>query len=86
MEGREKDIPSIPGITTVSDGKIIDNPCTLVYDMSDSVMPYYAAGYKEDDYKNKIIYYESSRGCPFSCSYCLSSVDKHLRFRNTRTD
>ena len=83
MEGREKDIPSIPGITTVSDGKIIDNPCTLAYDMSDSVMPYYAAGYKEDDYKNKIIYYESSRGCPFSCSYCLSSVDKHLRFRNT---
>lgn len=83
MEGREKDIPSISGITTVSDGKIIDNPCTLVYDMSDSVMPYYAAGYKEDDYKNKIIYYESSRGCPFSCSYCLSSVDKHLRFRNT---
>jgi radical SAM domain protein len=83
MEGREKDIPSIPGITTVSDGKIIDNPCTLVYDMSDSVMPYYAAEYKEDDYKNKIIYYESSRGCPFSCSYCLSSVDKHLRFRNT---
>lgn len=83
MEGREKDISSIPGITTVSDGKIIDNPCTLVYDMSDSVMPYYAAGYKEDDYKNKIIYYESSRGCPFSCSYCLSSVDKHLRFRNT---
>ncbi len=83
MEGREKDIPFIPEITTVSDGKIIDNPCTLVYDMSDSVMPYYAAGYKEDDYKNKIIYYESSRGCPFSCSYCLSSVDKHLRFRNT---
>lgn len=83
MEGREKDIPSIPGITTVSDGKIIDNPYTLEYDMSDSVMPYYAAGYKEDDYKNKIIYYESSRGCPFSCSYCLSSVDKHLRFRNT---
>ncbi len=83
MEGRKEDIPSIPGITTVSDGKIIDNPCTLVYDMSDSVMPYYAAGYKEDDYKNKIIYYESSRGCPFSCSYCLSSVDKHLRFRNT---
>lgn len=83
MEGREEDIPLIPGITTVSDEKIIDNPCTLVYDMSDSVMPYYAAGYKEDDYKNKIIYYESSRGCPFSCSYCLSSVDKHLRFRNT---
>ena len=31
---------------------------------------------------NRIIYYESSRGCPFSCSYCLSSVDKRLRFRS----
>lgn len=34
-----------------------------------------------EDYSNRIIYYESSRGCPFSCSYCLSSVDKKLRFR-----
>lgn len=33
-------------------------------------------------FKNRIIYYESSRGCPFSCSYCLSSVDKKLRFRS----
>lgn len=33
-------------------------------------------------FENKIIYYESSRGCPFSCSYCLSSVDKCLRFRD----
>ena len=36
---------------------------------------------KTEDFANRIIYYESSRGCPFSCSYCLSSVDKHLRFR-----
>ena len=34
------------------------------------------------DFKNRIIYYESSRGCPFSCSYCLSSVEKALRFRS----
>ncbi len=33
-------------------------------------------------FENRIIYYESSRGCPFSCSYCLSSVDKTLRFRD----
>ncbi len=37
---------------------------------------------KMADFSNRIIYYESSRGCPFSCSYCLSSVDKKLRFRN----
>lgn len=35
-----------------------------------------------DDFKNRIIYYESSRGCPFHCSYCLSSVEKQLRFRD----
>ena len=34
-----------------------------------------------EEFENRIIYYESSRGCPFSCSYCLSSIDKKLRFR-----
>jgi len=34
------------------------------------------------EFAHKIVYYESSRGCPFSCSYCLSSVEKSLRFRN----
>lgn len=50
----------------------------LPMDMSD--IPFC---YKEiEDFKNRIIYYESSRGCPFHCSYCLSSVDKKLRFRD----
>ena len=34
------------------------------------------------DFENRIIYYESSRGCPFSCSYCLSSIDKTMDFRS----
>ena len=34
------------------------------------------------DFEHRIIYYESSRGCPFSCSYCLSSIDKSVRFRD----
>ena len=39
--------------------------------------------YKDlSSFENKILYYESSRGCPFSCSYCLSSIDKSVRFRN----
>jgi radical SAM superfamily enzyme YgiQ (UPF0313 family) len=38
--------------------------------------------YKDlEGFRNKIIYYESSRGCPFSCSYCLSSIDKRVRHR-----
>ncbi len=34
------------------------------------------------DFTNRIIYYESSRGCPYRCSYCLSSIDKTVRFRD----
>lgn len=33
-------------------------------------------------FENRIIYYESSRGCPFRCSYCLSSIDKKVRLRS----
>ena len=33
-------------------------------------------------FKNRILYYETGRGCPFNCSYCLSSIDKKLRFRS----
>lgn len=40
---------------------------------------------EEKQLENRIIYYESSRGCPFRCSYCLSSVEKQVRFRNTET-
>ncbi|MEY8390975.1 DUF4080 domain-containing protein [Lachnospiraceae bacterium] len=35
-----------------------------------------------EDFQNRILYYETSRGCPFSCSYCLSSIEKCLRFRS----
>ena len=47
-------------------------------DLSELPFLYYDLG----TFKNKIIYYESSRGCPFRCSYCLSSIDKRVRFRN----
>ena len=35
-----------------------------------------------DKFANRIIYYESSRGCPYSCSYCMSSIDKRVRYRS----
>lgn len=43
-------------------------------------IPFYYADMTE--FENRIVYYESSRGCPFSCSYCLSSIDKSVRFRS----
>ena len=54
------------------------NEWRAILDMS--TLPF--AYEKTADFSNRIIYYESSRGCPFSCSYCLSSVDKKLRFRD----
>lgn len=59
-------------------GSIQINPWRNILDMS--TLPF--AYNKMEDFSNRIIYYESSRGCPFSCSYCLSSVDKKLRFRD----
>lgn len=58
--------------------KIIQNPSNPILDMD--TLPFMYGDMK--DFANKIVYYESSRGCPFSCSYCLSSIDKKLRFRS----
>jgi len=60
------------------DGTVRDNPWRPVMDLNDIPFVYH----QMETFRNKIIYYESSRGCPFSCSYCLSSVDKQLRFRD----
>ena len=68
----------IPGIAYRNGDEIIFTAPQEMLDLSDIPFCYDKAG----DFKNRIIYYESSRGCPFSCSYCLSSIDKRLRFRN----
>ena len=60
------------------DGEIGVNPPRPVIDLSSVPFVYDHI----EDFKNRIVYYESSRGCPFSCSYCLSSIDKCLRFRD----
>jgi len=59
-------------------GEIIENEWRKVMDLSRVPFVYH----NMKGFEHKIIYYESSRGCPFSCSYCLSSVDKCLRFRD----
>lgn len=45
----------------------------------------YSAGKGLQEFENRIIYYETSRGCPFRCGYCLSSIDKKVRFRSLET-
>ncbi len=80
--GKDLKLADIAGIVYRNEeGKVIANPWRPVMDMND--LPFVYRDMKEFEYK--IIYYESSRGCPFSCSYCLSSVEKTLRFRDTET-
>ncbi len=71
-------LKEIVGITFRDGEEIIETADRNVMDLSKVPFVYEDL----DVFKNKIIYYESSRGCPFSCSYCLSSIDKCLRFRD----
>lgn len=77
-EGR-RDFFTIGGVACRNEKReVVSRPLKKAADMSAIPFPY------EDlhDFEHKIVYYESSRGCPFSCSYCLSSLDKSVRFRN----
>ncbi|RHR02873.1 DUF4080 domain-containing protein [Clostridium sp. AF20-17LB] len=69
----------IPGITyRTESGEIEEHGLQRLLSLDE--IPFYY-----DDmagFENRIVYYESSRGCPFSCSYCLSSIDKTVRFRS----
>lgn len=75
---KEKKLSDICGLTYVSKGEIHSNLDRALSNLDDLTFAY------EDlsDFENRIIYYESSRGCPYSCAYCLSSVDKSVRFRS----
>lgn len=71
-------LSDIKGVVVRDEDKIINTGMRPYIDM-DSVPFCY------DDiehFQNRIIYYESSRGCPYSCSYCMSSIDKRVRFRS----
>lgn len=77
--GEKSSLAEIEGIAyRTEQGEICENAWRKTIDLSTVPFVYHDMA----DFKNKIIYYESSRGCPFSCSYCLSSVDKCLRFRD----
>lgn len=81
VEKNPQDLKDMTGICYRDGDQIIHNGWRQIMDLSS--IPFI---YKDlSEFKNRIIYYESSRGCPFSCSYCLSSIDKELRFRDTET-
>ena len=73
-----KSLEQIRGIAFRKENQVLHNGWREIMDLSKVPFPYKDL----QDFDHRIIYYESSRGCPFSCSYCLSSVDKKLRFRS----
>lgn len=77
----QSDISTIKGIVFRDrKGKLIQNLKRPPLDFTSLPFPYKHSN-SLAEFEHKIIYYESSRGCPFSCSYCLSSIDKRVRFR-----
>lgn len=77
IDGKDR-LEEISGIAYRTGDKIIHNGWRELMDLS--AIPFVYEHLEK--FENRIIYYESSRGCPFSCSYCLSSIDKKLRFRD----
>lgn len=73
-----KSLRGISGICYRERKKIFYNRPEEFLNLSEIPFPYQDV----TEFENRIIYYESSRGCPFSCSYCLSSIEKQLRFRD----
>lgn len=69
-------VEDIKGLNYKRDGKVFENPLRPEMDMNELIFPYTY----EEDINNKIVYYEASRGCPFKCKYCLSSVMHGVRF------
>lgn len=78
VESCHKELVDIKGIVFRQNEEILENDLRPQLDMSTIPFPYKDM----KDLEHKIVYYESSRGCPYSCSYCLSSIDKKLRFRD----
>lgn len=75
----EEGLAQICGLVwRTASGEIHENPPAELMNLDEIPFVYE----NMDGFAHKIIYYESSRGCPFSCSYCLSSIDKSVRFRS----
>lgn len=75
----EMDIKDVDGVTYRCGDEVVKNKeRELLKDLDLIPSPYENLNVKE--YENRIVYYETSRGCPFNCQYCLSSAIKGLRY------
>lgn len=77
----ELPLEEVPGICYLKDGKVIIHPQPKKVDLREMPSPY---RFEEDipDIPKRISYIETSRGCPFSCQFCLSSIEVGVRYFN----
>ncbi|WP_330612288.1 B12-binding domain-containing radical SAM protein [Anaerotignum lactatifermentans] len=75
--GGPKDLEEIRGLTFRQGERILSTPPQPPLDLALLPFPYAP---DLSDMENQIIYYETSRGCPYQCGYCLSSVEQGVRF------
>ena len=72
------DVPGIRGIAFRENGRVVSTGSSVPVDINR--IPFL---YRDlSAYEHRILYYESSRGCPFSCAYCLSGNERGIRFRD----
>ncbi len=65
----------VPGLTWRGGDTVLENPLAAPIPLERIPFPYGEFACEQD----KVIYYEASRGCPFNCSYCISSLDRRVR-------
>ena len=72
-----RDLSHVAGVAWTENGKVVVNPPRLASsDLNDLPLPYT----ENEDFTGRLVYVETTRGCPFNCQYCLSSTFKGVRF------
>jgi len=75
---RIESFDNVPGLSFKNNGEIIKNPQGPYISPDEIPFPYDAVDVENN--RQRILYYEASRGCPYRCTYCLSSIENRTRF------